>query len=334
MSPSIKDVAKKANVSTATVSHVINGTRYVSETTKIKVLQAMKELDYQPNLMAKSLRSRKSKIIGLIVPMLSSDTSNFFFMSIANGIENVLKEHGYNLILSNSHENLQTELEQIKVFNSQLIDGLIIAPTAKSYNHYKEVMVKDYPVVFIDRKPSDYSGDFVLADSYKGANEAVKHMIEKGHKRISFVTGHLGITTSDDRLTGYKEALVENNIEIDPNLIIEGGPSFEEGYRITKQLVEESRTTALFIANNMMTLGALRYLNKHNIKIPDEIAVVGFDDYEWMRIISPPLSVVKQPSYKIGEHAVRILLNRINDGVDIEHEHVILPTRFVSRDSV
>jgi LacI family transcriptional regulator len=331
---SIKDVAKLANVSTATVSHVINDTRYVSETTKIRVYQAMKELNYQPNLMAKGLRSRKSKIIGLIVPMLYSDTSNFFFMSIANGIETYLKREGYNLILSNSHEDFQTEVEQIKLFNSKLIDGLIVAPTGKDFRDYEGLFSKDYPVVFIDRKPEGYDGDAVLADSMKGTYDGIKNLLNKGHQKVGFITGFLGITTSDDRLFGYKKALTEGNLEVNPDLIKEGEPSLKSGYQLAKQLVEQEQVTAIFIANNIMTMGALSYLNDHQIKVPDKVALIGFDDYDWMKITSPPLAVIKQPSFEIGEQAVNLLLKRIEEENSLLTEEIVLPTEFVVRGSV
>jgi LacI family transcriptional regulator len=333
---SIKDVAKKANVSTATVSHVINETRFVSESTKVKVFQAMKELDYKPNLVAKSLRSRKSMIIGLIVPMMHMDTSNFFFMSIANGIETIVKQKGYNLILGNSHEDLQTELEQIKLFNTQLIDGLIIAPTASDISEYDGVFSGDYPVVFIDRKPKGYDGDLVMADGYQGTFQAIETLIKKGHERIGFISGYLGITTSDERLRGYKEAHERYHLEVNPTLVKEGHPNFQEGYNLAKKLIMKEQVTALFVSNNVMTMGALRYINEHQLKIPEEIAIIGFDHYDWMKITTPPLSVVEQPSYEIGEKAVHVLLERIEKGHQkrSEKKSILLPTQLISRDSV
>jgi LacI family transcriptional regulator len=330
----IKDVAKAANVSTATVSHVINGTRYVSESTKVKVYQAMKQLDYKPNLVAKSLRSRKSMIIGLIVPMVYTDTSNFFFMSIANGIETIVKKKGYNLILGNSHEDLKTEIDQIKLFNTQLIDGLLIAPTASKYSEYEDAFTGDYPVVFIDRKPEGYNGDIVMSDGYLGTFEAVSTLLEKGYQKIGFITGHLGISTSNDRLTGYMKALDEYGIQVDQSLIKEGSPGFSEGYKLAEELVNEEGVTAIFVSNNVMTMGALKFLNESNILIPDDIAIIGFDDYDWMKITTPPLSVVEQPSYEMGEKAVNILLKRIEEGEKKGKENILLPTNFISRESI
>ncbi|SER95719.1 LacI family DNA-binding transcriptional regulator [Salipaludibacillus aurantiacus] len=329
---SMKDVAQKAKVSTATVSHVINETRYVAEETKKKVYKAMKELDYQPNSVARSLRSRKSNIIGLLVPLVASDTSNFFFMSIANGIEQVLKENGYNLILSNSSEDLSIEQDQIKVFNSQLIDGLIIAPVDSQKHDYKENLRGNYPVVFIDRQPKELTSDTVLIDSGAGTYKAIELLISKGHTKIGFITGPLGITTSDERLQAYKNALKNNNLSYDESLVKIGSATFDKGHSFTKELVEETGATAIFAANNIMTMGAVHYLQEKDIPIPDKVAIIGFDDYDWLRITSPPLSVVKQPSYEMGKKAVELLIKRINGSKDPYDVHR-LPSELVVRGS-
>nr|WP_276540554.1 substrate-binding domain-containing protein [Salipaludibacillus agaradhaerens] len=271
--------------------------------------------------------------IGLIVPMMHMDTSNFFFMSIANGIETIVKQKGYNLILGNSHEDLHTELEQIKLFNTQLIDGLIIAPTALDISQYEGVFSGDYPVIFIDRKPQGYDGDLVMADGYQGTFQAIETLIMKGYERIGFISGYLGITTSDERLRGYKEAHERYRLEVKPSLIQESHPNFQEGYNLAKKLIIEEQVRALFVSNNVMTMGVLRYINEQQIKIPEQIAIIGFDNYDWMKITNPPLSVVEQPSYEIGEKAVHVLLERIEKGRS-DKKSILLPTQLISRDSV
>lgn len=332
LAASMKDVARQAEVSTATVSHVINSTRYVSDEVRLRVLEAMQNLQYRPNSVARSLRSQKSNIIALIVPILTEDTSSFFFMSVAQGIEKTLKEHGYNLILSNSNENLEDEKEQIRALNSQLIDGLIIAPTAEEHGYLNDVLNGNYPVVFIDRRPKGVEGDCVLSDGYIGTYEAMKTMIEKGHRRIGFITGPLGITTSDERFEGYKRAIIDSDMEIELSLIKEVEASQENGYKLTKELVEEEKVTAIFAANNVMTIGMLSYLQEANIKIPQDIAVIGFDDYEWAKITTPPLSVVKQQPFELGEKAAEVLLERINNGKG-QYKEYRLPTNLVLRKS-
>ncbi|HEY0827833.1 MAG TPA: LacI family DNA-binding transcriptional regulator [Bacilli bacterium] len=332
MSASIKNVADKAGVSTTTVSHVVNATRYVADETKVRVFQAMKELDYRPNSAARSLRSQKSKTVGLLVPILTSDTSNFFFMMVAQGIQNVLKNNGYNLILSNTNEKLEDEQEQIKVLNSQLIDGLIIAPTADEHSYLNDVIKGTYPVVFIDRRPKGYERDCVLADGFKGTYEAIELLINKGHQKIGYITGELGLTTSDERFEGYKKALEDHKISFNEAYVRVGKSTFEDGYGLTREIVGDDHVSALFIANNVMTMGAMGFLQEKRIRIPEELAIIGFDDYEWTKITTPPLSVIKQPSYQLGEQAAEILLKKIKNPSQV-YEEYRLPTQLVLRGS-
>ncbi|KRF42171.1 LacI family DNA-binding transcriptional regulator [Paenibacillus sp. Soil787] len=333
MRSGIKQVAEKAGVSIATVSHVINNTRFVSEETKIKVFHVMKELDYRPNSAARSLRSQKSNTIGLIVPVLPSDTSNFFFMMVAQGIQSTLKRHGYHLLLSNNTtEEIEDEKEQIKLFNSKLIDGLIIASIAEDVSYLNDIVASDYPIVFIDRKPSGFSGDYVLADGYGGSYEAVHTFIEKGHRRIGLITGGLGISTSNERLEGYKKALQDNGIPFDSSLIKVSESNFESGYESAKSLLSEHSISALFVANNVLTMGVMRYLQERQMKIPDELAVIGFDDYDWTQLTTPPLTVIRQPSFEIGEKAAEIMINRI-EKTDTNYKEYRLPTTLVMRGS-
>ncbi|WP_226670773.1 LacI family DNA-binding transcriptional regulator [Metabacillus litoralis] len=330
---SIKDVAEKAGVSTATVSHVINQTRFVAEETKLKVMQTMKELDYRPNSIARSLRSAKSKTIGLLIPVTGSDTSNFFFMSIAQGIESKLKEHGYNLILSNSNEDIENEQEQIKSFNSQLIDGLIIAPTGLDSSYLEKTLSGTYPVVFIDRKPRGFNGDFVLVDNFRGTYDAVQLLVKKGHRYIGYLTGTLGLSSVDERLQGYKKALEKNNIPLNDKHIREGKPSFDSGYQLTKEIMEEEKITALIVSNNVMTMGAMAFLQEKQMKIPDQLAVIGYDDYDWAKITTPPLTVIKQPAFDLGVTAGETLIERINNPEKVYSE-VTLVTDMIIRQSV
>ncbi|WP_123043295.1 LacI family DNA-binding transcriptional regulator [Cohnella candidum] len=335
MRPGIKQVAELAQVSIATVSHVINNTRYVSNEIKQKVYSAMEQLDYRPNAVAQSLRSQKSNTIGLIVPILPSDTSNFFFMTVAQGIQSTLKKHGYQMLLSNNTtEELEEEKEQIKLFNSKLIDGLIIASIAEDVGYLNDIVRSRYPVVFIDRKPEGYNGDHVVADGYGGSFNAVKLLAEKGHRRIGFVTGTLGISTSNERLEGYKKALAEQGLPYDPSLVKVASPSFESGYECAERLLAEGGITALFIANNVLTMGVMGCLQEKKIRIPEDLAVVGFDDYDWTKITTPPLTVIRQPSFEIGEKAAEAMIKRIEEGQDNpEFREYRLPTQLVLRGS-
>ncbi|GEL07734.1 LacI family DNA-binding transcriptional regulator [Salisediminibacterium halotolerans] len=328
---SIKDVAKLANVSTATVSHVINQTRFVAESTQEKVYQAMRELNYQPNSAARSLRSRKTNTIGLIVPFVATDITNYFFMSVANGIEDGLKKRGYKLILSNSNEDVKTEKQQIQDFNTQLIDGLIIAPVLSKADHYKRLFNDYYPVVFIDRMLDENIADVILVDNKGGTYEAVTAFIKNGHRRIGMIGGTLGITTSDDRYESFHQAVsdyAEENVE---GMAKISSPSFEEGYRLTEQLIQEG-ITAIFVGNNVMAIGAMAALQNAGIKIPEDMAIIAYDNYEWMEITQPPLSTVSQPAFELGRKSVERLFERM-EGDQSPFDITLLPTDLIIRSS-
>lgn len=327
----MKDVAQKAGVSTATVSHVINETRYVSDVTKQKVYRAMKELNYSPNFVARSLRSNNSKTIGLIIPAKEMDTSGFFFMSIAHSIEKKLKEVGYQLILSNSNEKIDNERQQIDMFKNQMIDGLIMAPTYGDHSYLKE-LADQLPIVFIDRKPAGIESDCVLVDNYRGTYKAVNLLIRKGHTNIGYISGPLGLTTSDERLQGYKDALLENNLPYDESLMIMDGASLELGKKAMACLLEQSDCTAVMIANNILTLGSMIMLNEMEKEIPRDIAVIGYDNHEWTQATNPPLTVIKQPIHEIGEKAAELLLARLEQP-EKEKTSISLPSSLEIRGS-
>lgn len=308
----IKDVAERANVSTATVSHVINGTRYVSKEITERVEQVMEELDYRPNSAARSLRSTKTNTIGFLIPVKKDDTSKSFFMSIAEGIESNLNSKGYNLILSNSKEDMEEELKRLKMFNTQLVDGLILAPTNDDFNHIEEVLDDQFPLVMIDRLPMNYNGDYVLVDNFQGTYDGVTKLVASGYKKIGFISSELGITTTNERFEGYKQALKDHDLQFNDQLVELGLSTFQSGYELTEKLITK-QIDALFIANNIMTMGSVKCIQDHGLQMPEDIAVIGYDNYDWTNITTPPLSVVNQPAFDIGFKAAECILNRIND---------------------
>ncbi|RCX21669.1 LacI family transcriptional regulator [Fontibacillus phaseoli] len=308
---SIKDVALRANVSTATVSHVINGTRFVSNETKQKVHLAMNELNFRINSVARSLRSRKSYIIAFLAPILASEASNFYFMSVAAGVQSVLKERGYHLILSDSSDNFEMENKEIGMFDSQMIDGLIMAPASRDYDY--ERLFGDYSVVYIDRVPKHCERDSVLIDNKTATKEAVQKIIDKGHRKIALLSGPLSVTTTNERYEGYSETLMSAGLKMDDSLIRFEDVSFESGYNSMGDLLALN-PTAIFVTDNVMAMGAMTYLQENSIRIPDQLAVVGFDDFQWTRVTHPPLTVIQQPSFQLGVKTAEVILQRIEDG--------------------
>lgn len=332
MTVNIKQVALAANVSTATVSHVMNNTRYVSEETRNKVLKALKDMDYRPNSIARSLRSQRTYTIGLLMPIMVFSSFDYYFMLVAHGINDTLKKNGYNLILGSSGNTENCERQQIDAFNAQRIDGLIILPTESEHDYLSDILSKDYPVVFIDRRAKGVNGDCVLTDNLRGSYDAVCALINKGHRKIGFMTIDFRVTTIQERIEGYKKALSDNGIGVDESIMRIGDYSFESGYAMMKDLMGKSDITAVFIADNLMTMGALEYLYEIKKKIPEELAIVSFDDFEWERITTPPLSVVKQPPFELGCKAAEVLMERLKNP-DMPYTEYRLPTELVVRKS-
>lgn len=329
----MKDVAKKAGVSVATVSHVINETRHVSEPTRQRVIESMQDLNYKPNQVARGLRKKKTKTIGFIIP----DITNFFFNELTFYIEKHLQDKGYSIILANSNESLQQEKKQLKTLNSHRIDGLIIAPTRGNHKYLDEIRSEyNYPMVFIDRKPEGIEGVSVLTDNVKGAFWAVEHLIENGHKNIGIIAGLPEITSTVERLEGYCKALESYDMPIEEEYIQYGDSSYESGYQQAEKLLKLDALTAIFAGNNLMATGALTYLNKNNVFIPDEMAVVSFDDFKWAEVTCPALTAVKQPASHIAKTAADLLVKKIEDERlhDKKSQVIRAEPEFISRQSV
>jgi len=327
---SIKDVARIACVSTATVSHTINNTRFVSGAIKERVTAAMKELGYHPNLVARSLRNQKSKTIGLLIP----DISNFYYPSVAEGVEVTLRKNGYHVILSNSHEKLTVETEMIKVYNSMFLDGLIMIPALGDHNYLNKALSGNYPVVFVDRRPKGFEGDCILLDNVKSTYEATKLFVAKGHNRIGLITGYQQLSTTIDRILGYKTALQDSKMDVEECLIKSGDLSYKSGYELTREMVKNDKATALFFASDLMAIGGLKVLTEEKVKIPEEVAIISCNNFKWTEVTNPSLSVVEQPSYEVGEKAAEVLLARIRHaGKQAKFKEYRIPTKIILRES-
>ena len=331
--PSIKDVAKVAGVSTATVSHVINGTRFVSDDTKERVLLAMKQIGYFPNYLARSLRNQDSKTIGLLIP----DISNFYYTGVAEAVERTVKTEGYHIVVGNSHDDIESEKDIVKLFNSLQICGMIIVP-AIGKHAYLETTVGQYPIVFADRRPVGFDGDSVILENTKATYDAVKLLLNKNRERIALVVGNKQLSTTQDRIVGYKKAYEESGLDYDPSLIIEGKFTFESGYEIVKKLVANQKIDAIFFANDSATIGGIKALNEAKIQIPKDVAIIGCNDFAWTKIVTPPITVISQPSSELGASAAKLLLEKINvpdSSTDIkrEYKHLSVPTRIILRQS-
>ena len=308
VSSTSEDVAKKAGVSVATVSRVLNDSPHVSPAVRRKVLRAAKALNYQPNRTAQRLRAKRSHVIGLVI----SDIQNPFFTSVVRGIEDVAYKHDYSVVLCNSDEDPEKERLYINVMRAEAVGGVILASTTETNPLVADLFDHDIPVVAIDRRIKDKRVDAVLAANAQGAFEAVSHLIALGHRRIGFVGLPLTRTTGKERYDGYARALRAHGLSVSRQLVRIADAKQQGGYqRAIDLMTERPSITALFVANNLMTLGALSAIRERGMKIPDDISVVGFDDMPWATLLEPPLTAVAQPTYELGQRAAELLLERL-----------------------
>ncbi|MBN1465658.1 LacI family DNA-binding transcriptional regulator [candidate division KSB1 bacterium] len=333
MPATIKDIAHQAGVSLSTVSRVVNGKalRYrISKDTEAKIMQVAKELHYSPNQLARGLRLKKTLLIGLVIP----DISNPFFAHITKRIQNLAHQKGYSLIVCDTDENLDLEIEHIDLLMSKGIDGLILMPVGQESKHLAPLIERNFPLVLLDRCFEEIESISVLVDDYQGAFDAVSHIIERGHRRIAIIQGLPGTSTSSNRLRGYKDALLQKNIEIDADLIVGSDFRAENGYIETKILLHvRNRPTALFTTSDLITLGALKAIDEENLAIPDDMSLVAFDDIDFAPYLSSPLTTVSQPKMIMGEIAVKMLIDAIITH-RVSAQKIVLKPQLIVRNSV
>ena len=326
----IEDVAMRAQVSRATVSRVLNNNSRVDETLRARVLEAVQALGYQPNHVARRLRARSSTVIGLII----SDIQNPYFISVIRGVEDTSYAQHMSVVLCNSDEDVAKQQLYLQLMESEHVAGLIIVP-ANSHDNAGLVRLKQagIPIILLDRTVETLQVDAVKVDNVRGAYEAVNHLIALGHQRIGMISGFKHLTTGDERYHGYRNALHAAGLLIDDKLVRFGDFKTESGYRLTRELMSVlNPPQALFVANNLMTLGAMRALRELGVRIPEDVALVGFDDMPWSGELFSPLTAVSQPTYELGQEAVQLLMRRISQP-NAPYRTVVLQTRLIVRES-
>jgi LacI family transcriptional regulator len=317
----IQDVARLAGVSISTVSRVFNGTARVNPEVAARVLAAAQQLHYQPNKAAQSLRAKKSTIIGLLI----SDIQNPFFTTLIRGIEDVAHSNGYSVILCNSDEDPQKERQYIEVLCAERVAGAIIVPTRENPPGLEFFKEHNITVVAVDRRVRDRDIDVVLIDNRRGAYEATTHLIENGYRRIGIITGPRTTTTGRERLEGYRQALQDAGIARDPQLECYGSFKAESGLQCVYELLaRDVQMDALFVTNNLMTLGALEGLHQRQQRIPEDIAIVGFDEMPWAALSPISLTTVTQPVYELGSTAALRLFQRLHNPTAMTRQEIIL----------
>jgi len=307
---SLQEVARRAKVSIATVSRVLNKSDKVVPETRAVVEQALLDLGYRPSRVARRLRmnSGRAHLVGLIIP----DIQNPFYAEIARGVEDVAYANEYALILCNSDENLDKERFYLDVMRDESVDGLVLPPFDDSDPAVIELVKTGLPVVCVDRSLAKVQTDLVEVDNHRGAFAAVNHLIEKGHRSIGLIEGRSEVSTSRERRRGYLDALATYGITVRKELMRSGDFKQESGRVLANELFDLRKPpTALFVCNNLMTVGALAALHHRGLRVPQDVAVVGFDDLPWAEALDPPPTVVRQPAYEVGRQAMELLLRRI-----------------------
>lgn len=326
----IQDVAKRAGVSISTVSRALNGRAHVNEDVIARVRLAAQELQYQPSRAARALRANQATIIGLLI----TDIQNPFFTTLVRGVEDVAQRNGYSLILCNSDEDPQKERQYIEVLCAERVAGAIVVPTREQSRTLTLFREHHIPIVTIDRRVKDDEIDAVLVDNVRGAREATTHLLMNGYRRIGIIAGPVTATTGRERLEGYRQALREAGMELDPLLERIGSFKEKSGQQLTHELLDlENPIDALFVANNLMTLGALTALNERQLRIPDDIAVVGFDEMPWAALSTISLTTVTQPVYEIGSTAALRLFQRLQHPTTFTRQEIVLAPALHIRNS-
>jgi LacI family transcriptional regulator len=332
----IKDIARELNVSSSTVSRALKDYPGISEETKQKVKEMADKLNYRPNAIALSLRKSRSFTIGVIIP----EVVHFFFSTVISGIEEVAFARGYNVILTQTNEKLAREKTSIDTMLSNQIDGFLVSYSKETtdFQHFSNLLEKGYPIVFFDRVPEIPKAIHVIVDDYKGAYEATRHLLLQGYSRIVHLAGPSNLKISRERVRGYENALRDFGIKPEPGYVVECTQgTVEESQKITAELLKKlsPRPDAFFANNDMAAVGAMMAAKASGFKVPEEIGVVGFSNWQFCSMVDPSLSSVAQPGFRIGTTATDILLDLIEKKINREdfHPSVVLETELLVRKS-
>lgn len=325
----IHDVAKRAGVAPITVSRVINNSGYTSAETRRRVEEAAADLRYIPNRMASGLRTKRSNTVALVL----TDITNPFFTTVARGVEDAASEAGYTVTFCNSDENAEKEKRYLDLLIQQQVDGILLVPAHGAADRVNYVQQHGTPVVVLDRRLAEVKSDVVRCDSEGGAYQLIHLLLDLGHQRIALLGGPEGASTADDRKAGYRQAMAEAGHDV-ADLELCGAFTQASGYEMANEAITKTpRPTALFAANNFIAIGALKALLDSNLSVPEDMALVGFDDLPPALVTFPFLTVASQPAYEMAQKGVKLLLARIGGEEQEGYQEIVLPTELIVRRS-
>lgn len=333
-----KEIAEAAGVSLATVSRVINNSGYVKKDKRDLVLKVMRDLNYPFNVQTPK-KAEKSNRIGYVIP----DITNPFFSEVLKGMYSVTEKEKLNIFIFDTNEDISKEIDALEMLKEQNVKGLIIAPTTDQNEYFRQYLEQieslGVPIVLLDRDIKYSHYDAVYVDNIQGSFDAVQALISEGHQKIAILLATVSSRPGRDRFAGYKKAMLMNGIPVDEKYIFKGVPKIECGYDLAKKVITmDDPPTAIFSFNNVMTMGCIKAFREMNIKIPDDMAFIGFDDIDFINIMNLGMSVIDRPTYQMGEIAMKMLVERINEEKDPDIpkapvKEVILPTKLILRGS-
>lgn len=336
----LKDIAKELNVSVSTISRVVNNKTYVNPKTRKMVLEGLAKYNYVPNQVARSLKKRSTETVGILVP----DISENFFAQIIKGIDEVLGRKKYSIILADSNESPKKEEHYLKLLYQNRIDALVLATVSKDYSALNMYYANNIPVVFIDNIPDlEHDIDCVIINNQKASIIAVNHLVESGKRDNAIIIGSPDETTGYERLEGYKRALEHHNIAINENLIKYGNYKENTGYSSMKELIENRSKdpfTGVFIGSEKMTYGAIKAIKEFNLRMPEDVALVGFDVHDKSGLITPGITSIRQPENNIGKIVADLIIKRLkekqqdNDIPQISQRIILEPSLEIKRSSM
>ena len=314
----LKTLSERLGYSESTISRVLNGKaeKYrISKATADKIIQTVKELNFKPNVLARGLRLNETHTLGLVIP----DISNPFFAGIVRSVEHEARNSGYSVILCDTEEDTNIEMDSVDLLRERNVEGLLVAPVGQIADHLEDVYKSGLPIVIIDRYFPDKNLPYVTSDNYRGAFNAVSYLIENGHRRIACIGGLEHTTPNNDRIRGYKDALLKNAISAE-NFIIVGNKS--------------DRPSAIFALSNLISLGVLKAIEEESLSVPEDISIIAFDEQPFFEHLSAPMSSIKQQRDEIGQIATKIIFKQIKSKKPPDSEGMFIPTKLIKRASV
>lgn len=327
----IRDIADRLNISVATVSRALRDSTEIKKETKQAVLEMAKEMDYHPNLLASSLSSKKSKILGVVVPTINRQ----FWSNSISGIESVAYHHGYKVMIFQSAESVKKEIEIVETLANSRVDGILLALSKETteYGHLKSILNRGIPVLQFERSCSALDTSKVLTDDFNGAYELVQHLIDTGRKHIAYLGGPTSLVVCKERLKGFQHALEQNQLSLDQELILSLDTfTYEAAEKaFTKLWTSSNRPDAILCFADILAIGVMAAAKKLNIKIPKDLAIAGFGNDDIGRFVSPSLTTMAQPSFEMGKLAAQLIMEEINDEEDssVKKEEIIKPTLII-----